>query len=802
MSLTCSHCGLPLSGKKISLDSDKHALYFCCHGCRIAYQILNSPEASTHEKILEDTIDRMTIKKSGHLSSDIEELEFSVEGMVCNVCVPIINTILQKTDGVCDSRVNFITGRVWISFKPAVISPEKIKKRLGRFGYNAIEAGRAADDRGNASVLIRVSLGLFLAIDIMMLSIPEYFSAFAPSEVHLILYLRLVMAALCLPILLWVAGPIFMRAYVSLVTMRPDMHFLVATGTSAAFAYSIYATARGGPHVYFETAAFLPVIITIGKSLEDRAKLKARETLLQMVDILPSKAFVIRDTDTVPVPPETLAPGDVVRVLENERVPCDGTVIDGSVLLDEMMLTGESTPRWREPGETVRAGAEVLAGKARLRVGVCLEESLLSMVVGSLERSELFQGKRQLMLDRVVSVMAPGVLVLGVMAGALAFFGQAGVEQSLMRGIAVILFACPCALGLATPLARAVAIGRAAAIGIVIRDGEALEVGVNPTRLVIDKTGTLTLGMLVLHEVCRAPELDVGDDEVVALAAALDKGSSHPVAAALLRSALEMDIDVPDTSDVIEETGRGRKGIILGKNYLFGSLRLLVSYRVDPPEWAKTVGHELSGQGLSISYLAMEREHGWAVLGVLGFVDQLREESPSVIAALRDMGIEPVLATGDLASAARPVAEACGISEVYTEQSPQDKRDLVIRLKEEGHVVWAVGDGVNDAPALSVAQLGIAMGRGARLTSEAAHLTLAGGRLKRLPDLIEITKSLRRTVRANLVWAVCYNAIGLPLAFIGILRPVFSAIAMTISSLSVAMNSLGASGPKTKKRED
>jgi len=785
MSLTCAHCGLPVRNKKISLNSESGKLYFCCHGCRLSYQMLASP-GETREDILESEIDTFALPAKKDLPGDIEEWEFSVDGMVCQACVPIVNKVLERTGGVSSSRVNFLTGRARIEYSPHTISKAKIKKRLSRYGYNAREKGESAES-ARADVLIRVSLGLFLAMDVMLLSVPEYVGAFGPGEEQWILYLRLAMLALTAPIMLWVARPIFLQAWASLVTFHPDINLLVGLGALSAFFYSIYGIVTGGPHVYFETAAFLPVMITVGKSYEEQAKIKAREALLGLVDVLPKKAVLIKDGDEVETPPETLRPGDRIVVKEGERVPVDADVVEGELVLDESMLTGESVPATKMKGSPARAGAEALSGQAVLEVRVPLEESLLALVVSSLERAELFRGGRQEALDRVVTVLTPLVIVAGIAAGAVVAVAGGGAEEAVLRAMTVVLFACPCALSLAAPLARAVAIGQAAQRGIAVKDGEALETGRGPTTLVIDKTGTLTRGKMTLARMWAGEGVD--EDSALAVAASLDSGSSHPIASALKAAAAGKSLEMPTVDDVKETAGMGRTGVAGDIEYMIGSARFIEQEGGTVGDEVSEAIKEMTGGGMSVAVLA-GKKGGWQAVAVFGMSDTVRPEAPKVINSLRESGIKPVLATGDNADAARSVAETCGIEEVHAGLSPDEKRDLVVSMKSKGEVVWTVGDGVNDAPALAASDLGIAMGEGARLASESAHLTLAEGGLVNIEYAVSLCSRVSTKVRQNLIWALLYNGIGLPLAFAGVLRPVFSAAAMMISSLSVVINSL------------
>lgn len=788
MTRSCAHCGLPLRKKNISADGENGRLYFCCLGCKLSFQMLASP-GPERERILDSEIEEYVAHGGIDGVGEVVTWEFSIRGMVCEACVPIVRRVLERTAGVESSAVNFLTGKASVDYRPDVISPAIIKKRLSRYGYRAGERGEDEEEADAANALIRVSLGLFLAVDVMLLSVPEYLGAFSPGEETLKFWLRAAMAALSAPIILWVALPIFRKAWASLSAFRPEMHLLVAIGTAAAYIYSIWGLASRGGHVYFETAAFLPVMITVGKSLEERARRRAREALVDLVNVVPDQARAIRDGRAVDVRPEEIGAGDRVEIKSGERVPCDGAVVEGGVLVNEVMLTGESRPGWRRPAGLVRAGSVVVSGSAVVEAAGPLEQSLLAVIISSIERAGLYRGRRQLVLDRIVSVMTPVVILAGATAGAMVLGSGAGGEQAMLRAMAVILFACPCALSLAAPVARAMAIGRAASMGVAVGDGESLEAGRGPTVMVIDKTGTLTRGMFALEGVEVDPGAGLDADHVIARSAALERRASHPMGEALAREIPARGLAMPVSSDWLEEPGMGVSGVVENERQALGSTRFLGRLGVAVPEWAADMARQFEDRGMSIAVLAREKAGTWRVEAVLGFADEVREDAPSVIRALKDMGVRPVLATGDNQATAGAVAGECGIEDYHADMSPEQKRDLVAGLKKQGNVVWAVGDGVNDAPALAAADVGVAMGRGARLASEAAHATLAGDRLESLPGLIDISARLSRTVRWNLAWAAGYNVAGLPFAFAGLLRPVMSAAAMAISSLSVVLNS-------------
>jgi len=357
------------------------------------------------------------------------------------------------------------------------------------------------------------------------------------------------------------------------------------------------------------------------------------------------------------------------------------------------------------------------------------------------------------------------------------------------------LFACPCAMGIAAPLARAVAIGKAAKMGIAVPDAAALASAPRPTVLVIDKTGTLTKGSPRLEGVRADSGGEPDENTIIALAASLDSGANHPFAAALAKTAKDRGIAIGEATDVKDRAGFGRRAKIGAVTCLLGNERFMESESAAVPEWARAYAREQASGGHSVSYLAKIEGNSFNVMGVLSFADELRPEAPAVMRAMIKAGIRPILATGDHAGAAGPVAAQCGIGDVFASLGPEEKRDLVVRLKNKGNVVWALGDGVNDAPALAVAALGMAMGGGAKMASESAHLTLASGQLESLPFVLELSRHLAKTEKQNLAWAILYNAVGLPAAFFGLLKPLFSALAMSASSLSVVVNSLRLKSP-------
>ena len=561
------------------------------------------------------------------------------------------------------------------------------------------------------------------------------------------------------------------------------MDLVVALGTSAAYFYSLYLVAVGsGGHTFFEAAAVIITLILFGRWLETRAKRSTGAAIRALTALRPERARVEREGGEIEVPVAAVSVGDVVVVRPGERLPTDGRVLSGTSAVDESLLTGESLPVEKQPGDTVVGGSINGGGLLRIETRAIGEQSMLARVIALIEGAQAKKARVQRLVDRVAAVFVPIVLACALVAFLGWYILAGSFTVGLIASVAVLVIACPCSLGLATPTALMVGTGAAAKAGILIRDIEALERAHRVNTVVLDKTGTVTEGR---PEVTDIIPLGMDEDELLVLAAAAQAGSEHPLARAVLTRA--EGLMLPHLDRFQAHSGRGFTARVGGRELVIGNRLLMTGHGV--PTSLEDAARRLEHQGRTVMWVA-EIEPTPVPLGIIAVMDPIKPQAAEAVGRLHEAGIETVLLTGDNARTAQAVASALGIARVRAEVLPQDKAAEVERLQHEGRRVAMVGDGVNDAPALAQADVGIAMGNGADVAMQAAGITLMRGDPLLIADAIAISRATYRKIRQNLFWAFFYNVIGIPLAGLGLLNPMIAGAAMAFSSVSVVSNAL------------
>ena len=608
---------------------------------------------------------------------------------------------------------------------------------------------------------------------------------------------------LALPVCTWAAWPFYVRAVESLRHRSLNMFTLIGLGVSVAFGYSMVAALAPGVFpegfrehgmvpVYFEPAAVIVTLILLGQVLELRARRATRSALHSLLELAPATARLVAAGVETDVPLEQVKPGDQLRVRPGERVPVDGVLIEGASAVDESMVTGEPMPVEKAPGAPVIGGTVNQTGGFLMRAERVGAETLLARIVARVAEAQRSRAPIQKLADRVSGYFVPAVIAIAVIT--FVIWALAGPEprlaHGLVNGVAVLIIACPCALGLATPMSVMVAMGRAASMGILFRDAEAIEALRKVDTLVVDKTGTLTEGRPRVVRVVASPGQDART--VLGVAAALERGSEHPLAPAILAEAAERGVGLGSTEQFEAVPGKGVRASLAGRAGAIGSLRFLSELGVET-EALRVPAQELRAQGQTIVFVSLEQE----VIGLIGIADAIKASTPPALESLRKEGLRLVMLTGDNEATAARVAEDLGITEVIAGVLPDEKADVVRRLQREGRVVAMAGDGINDAPALAQADVGIAMGTGADIAMESAGVTLVRGDLRAIARARHLSRRTVANIRQNLWFAFGYNSAGVPIAagvlypFFGILlSPVIAAAAMSLSSVSVIGNAL------------
>ncbi|HLR30467.1 MAG TPA: copper-translocating P-type ATPase [Paenalcaligenes sp.] len=609
---------------------------------------------------------------------------------------------------------------------------------------------------------------------------------------------------LSIPVVFWAGQPFFVRGWQSVINRSPNMWTLISLGTGAAFVYSTLATvtpglfpetfmAMGRVHVYFEAAVVIISLTLLGQIFELRARSQTSAAIRSLLDLAPKTARRINaDGSEEDVPLTHVHEGDRLRVRPGEKVPVDGVVEEGSSTLDESMLTGEPVPVRKEPGDQVIGATMNTAGALVIRAEKVGSATVLSQIVQLVAQAQRSRAPMQRMADLVAGYFVMTVVVVAIITVFVwGFFGpQPSWVYGLINAVAVLIIACPCALGLATPMSVMVATGRGATQGILFRDAAAIENLRKVDTLIVDKTGTLTEGRPVFEQAVSAGALDT--DEVLRLAASLDQGSEHPLAAAIVSAAREKNLPLSPVNDFESGSGIGVRGQVDGKFLVLGNTALMQYENVDVTSFTDTA-ENFRTQGASVMYLAIDGQ----LAGLLAVSDPIKQSTPEAMQALKDAGIRVIMATGDGETTAKAVAQRLGIDEVHGEVKPADKLELVSKLQAEGHIVAMAGDGINDAPALAKANVGIAMGTGTDVAMSSAQITLVKGDLRGISTAQNLSNKTIANMKQNLGFAFLYNALGVPLAagvlypFTGLLlSPMFAALAMSLSSASVVFNAL------------
>jgi len=709
-----------------------------------------------------------------------QEIDLDIEGMSCASCVGRVERVLRKVDGVLDAEVNLATERAHVRLAAGVL-PEALSVAVEKAGYHA-RLHRAAEQpvtMGHERELLHVLLAAALSLP---LALPMLLSLFGVQWM-LPGWLQL---ALATPVQ-FVLGARFYRAgWKALRAGTGNMDLLVALGTSAAYGLSLYLLVTRGPHhLYFEASAAVITLVLLGKWLEARAKRQTTAAIRALQVLRPERAHVRRDGVDADIPSEQVRVSDVVVVRPGERIPVDGIVQEGASHVDESMITGESLPVARQAGDKVTGGAINAEGLLLVRTTAVGAESTLSRIIRLVESAQSAKAPIQRLVDKVSAVFVPVVVAIAVLTLAVWWLYGGDAEVSIINAVAVLVIACPCALGLATPTAIMAGTGVGARHGILIKDAEALEVAHAVTTVVFDKTGTLTEGRPALID---AIPYGITPVELIRLAAAVQSGSEHPLARAVVEAAQAEGVVVPAASEVAALPGRGLSAKVEGLSLRLGSTRLMQELGIDLAPFAAQA-EALQQKGMTVSWLASEGGNR-RLLGLLAFGDNIKPSAKAAVQRLHAIGVKTVLLTGDNKGSAQAVGSVLGMDRVVAEVLPADKAGEIAALKSGGGKVAMVGDGINDAPALAAADVGIAMSTGTDVAMHAAGITLMRGDPALVADAIDISRRSYAKIRQNLFWAFIYNLVGISLAAFGLLSPMIAGAAMAFSSVSVVSNAL------------
>lgn len=733
-----------------------------------------------------------------------EKAIFAIEGMSCASCVTRVEDAVKRQSGIISAGVNFSSSQAVVEYFPGVISPAEISAAVSKAGgYKAklLDGGGESydEDKARNAEYRRLKNTLIvsaaLSIPVFVLSMRDMFHL-PPINERLVFIILFLMAT---PVMFWCGSRFFIGAWKAAKGRAADMNTLVAGGTGAAYLYSTLATfnplffTRAGMdvQVYFDGACMIITLVLLGRLLEARAKGQTSEAVRSLMKLRPATARVMRDGVEKEIPVEEIVKDDIVVVRPGESIPVDGVVVDGFSPVDESMISGESVPVEKSPGSEVVGATVNISGSLRVRVTRTGGETVLSQIIRLVREAQGTKAPVQRLADTVAGIFVPIVISLALASFCVWFFivGMS-FQFSMLIFISVMIIACPCALGLATPTAIMVGTGRAAGMGVLFKSSEALEKMCAVTTVVMDKTGTLTEGKPVLKEVSV-----VGNytrKTVLQIAASAERDSEHPVAKAIVEAAAAEGIDIKGTTNFKAVPGFGLSVDVDGEPVLMGTRRLMEQEGVDISSLSAQEAQEAS-LGRTIVYVAVKK----TAAGIISVADKIKTNAAEVVADMKARGLKVVMLTGDIKTSAHAIASEAGIDVVIPEVLPGDKSAEVEKLKSQGEVVVMVGDGINDAPALVAAHVGIAIGSGTDIAMQAADVTLMRGDLQGISAALSISAATMKTIRMNLFWAFGYNIIGIPVAA-GILypfmhmtlNPMIASAAMAFSSVSVVTNSL------------
>ena len=770
------------------------------------------------DKISEDDIST-AVKNAGYdVVNQYISTHFDIEGMSCASCSSAVERVVSKLDGVKEVSVNLATEEMTLQFNPEVITKDTIIKTVSDAGFKAIdkeENNQQLDtkEKGKQNhvkiMWHRFIYSAVFTVPLLYISMGHMIGLPLPSvlnPMHNPVIFSLVQLCLTIPVIM-IGWPFFSVGFKALVKRHPNMDSLVALGTSAATIYSLYGVIKVlngdssfAMNLYFESAATILTLITLGKYFEAVSKGKTSEAIKTLVNLAPKQASVIREGIEKSIPVEDVKVDDLVVVRPGEKIPVDGVIVSGNSSIDESMITGESIPIEKKTGDTVISASINKTGSFQFKATKVGKDTTLAQIIKLVEEAQGSKAPIAKLADKVSGVFVPIVILLAIISGLLWYtLGQESWIFALTITISVLVIACPCALGLATPTAIMVGTGKGAENGILIKSGEALETAHQLDTIVFDKTGTITEGKPIVTDILVFNQQT--SEEILCLAASAEVHSEHPLGAAIVSKAKEEGLTLLEITDFLALPGQGIKVNVDGTNYYIGNQRLMINQSISLDE-KKSVVDSLANEGKTPMYVANSSE----IIGIIAVADPIKQSSIEAISNLKSLGKQVVMLTGDNEKTAHAIAKEVGIDKVISEVLPQDKAMKIEMLQRDGKKVAMVGDGINDAPALAQADIGIAIGTGTDVAIESADIVLMREDLNTVATAIELSDATMRNIKENLFWAFGYNILGIPVAmgvlhlFGGpLLNPMIAGAAMSFSSVSVLLNALRLKRFKPKK---
>ncbi|MCY8517242.1 copper-exporting P-type ATPase CopA [Bacillus atrophaeus] len=725
-----------------------------------------------------------------------EKAEFQIAGMTCAACANRIEKRLNKTEGVSSAPVNFALETVAVEYNPKEVTINDLKETVAKLGYQLEQKGEADGEtesplkKEQRKQTARLIFSAILSFPLLWAMVSHFsFTSFIwVPDIFMNPWMQF---ALATPVQFVIGWPFYTGAYKALRNKSANMDVLVALGTTAAYVYSLFLTIQSlGAHghtdgLYYETSAILLTLILLGKRFEAKAKGRSSDAIKKLMKLQAKTATVVREGQEQVIPIEDVMTGDLVYVKPGERIPVDGEVTEGRSAVDESMITGESIPVDKSPGDSVTGATMNANGFLKIKAVNVGKDTALSQIIRVVEEAQGSKAPIQRLADQISGIFVPIVLGIAVITFLIWYFWAApgDVGEAISKLIAVLVIACPCALGLATPTSIMAGSGRSAEFGILFKGGEHLEKTHRLDTIVLDKTGTVTNGKPVLTDAVAADGFE--ETELLRLAVAAETGSEHPLGEAIAAGVKEKGIDIPKLTRFEAKIGAGVSAEAAGKTILVGSRRLMESEGVQHEALLSQMS-ALEGEGKTVMLVSVDGEPA----GLIAVADTIKETSREAVKRLMSMGLEVIMMTGDNRKTAEAIAKEAGITRVIAEVRPEQKAEEISRLQHTGSRVAMVGDGINDAPALATADIGMAIGTGTDIAMETADITLIRGDLNSIADAIRMSRLTMKNIKQNLFWALGYNTLGIPIAAFGFLAPWVAGAAMAFSSVSVVLNAL------------
>lgn len=817
---TCDLCGLSLRhGAATAVISGK-SMQFCCFGCKQVYEMLLAASGDLHPDAFRETDifkrcvaagiipesmddlenkqrnvtsgkkpDRVPAPAIAHNESMPESdkglwLDLNVRGMWCPACAWVVEEALIKEPGVKQATCHFTTDRIKLHYNPVLTSPQHLMDAIEKLGYHGSPAEDGQKRPESRREFVRLGISVFLTMNVMMLSFALYSGFFTQLSTDAIHHLTWPIVVMGSAVFIYGGAPIHRKAVSGLSAAAPGMETLISMGAGSAFFYSLYNWLTGSIHLYFDTASMLITLVLVGKTIEQRAKDRINEQISRFFELQPSKIRICSEQfpEGKYVSAKLLSPGDMFRVEAGEIVPADGRILKGNARIDESTLTGEARPIHKQKGDLVSSGTTIISGSLRVSAQAIGENSLVGQLISVMEASLDRKSNMQDVTDKALRYFVPAIVLLSMGTAMVCLLLGLNVQQAIIRAVTVMVISCPCALGVAIPLARVAGISLAGRNGILVHHFSAFEKIRNIDAFVFDKTGTLTRGEWDLIETETLDGWSM--EKVLSLAAGLETHSHHYAGEAIVHAARENNI-APATATRVTETDNGISGYVENSLVEIGSAAFLSGETVTPRQYRGSGKTEMASV---ISTVHMHVDEKPCAL--FHFGDAVRASSKTVIQDLKDRGIQLALISGDAQQTTRTIGNLVGISECHGSMLPEDKSEFVNTLRDRGHCVAMVGDGVNDVPALASADLGIAVHSGHRIGMEASGITLMGNDPAQILTFSELASHVSRTIQQNLGFTFFYNIVSIPIAMSGLLNPLVAVCAMLMSSLSVTGNTL------------